>query len=112
MASPKEIESASGAECLLCVAERVTSWHYEDDDCWIADCVVCRTPMIVWRRHELPAEPVVERLLTMLGTLAAERYPEGFWIDPTRRRIPDHWHAHARPKDGFFDPASELYGRW
>jgi hypothetical protein len=28
------------------------------------------------------------------------------------RRIPDHWHAHARPAGGFFDPASELYGKF
>ena len=27
-----------------------------------------------------------------------ERYPGGFWIDPERRRIPDHWHA--RPSRG------------
>ena len=35
-----------------------------------------------------------------------------WWIDPERRRIPDHWHAHARPGGGFFDPASDLYGRY
>ena len=29
----------------------------------------------------------------------------GFWIDGERRRIPDHWHAHARPAGGFFDPS-------
>ena len=36
---------------------------------------------------------------------------EGYWIDPKRRRIPDHWHAHARPAGGFFDPASPLAGK-
>jgi hypothetical protein len=51
-------------------------------------------------------------LLERLQAIAAERYPDGFWIDGERRRIPDHWHAHARPKDGFFDPASELFGRF
>jgi hypothetical protein len=35
--------------------------------------------------------------------VAEERYgPGGYWIDPNRRRIPDHWHAHARPEGGFF----------
>jgi len=28
------------------------------------------------------------------------------------RRIPDHWNAHARPVGGFFDPKSELYGKF
>jgi hypothetical protein len=51
-------------------------------------------------------------LLAHLERIAGDRYGrDGFWIDPERRRIPDHWHAHARPADGFFDPASELYGR-
>jgi hypothetical protein len=74
-------------ECLLCRAERLTDWYFEDDDCWVTDCLLCRTPMIVWRPH-------------------------GYWIDGERRRIPDHWHAHARPADGYFDPTSELYGRF
>jgi hypothetical protein len=90
----------------------MTAWHYEDQDCWVADCVVCATPMIVWRRHGLPDSDVERDLLDRLGEVAAQRYPEGYWIDGERRRIPDHWHAHARPEGGFFDPASRLYGRW
>jgi hypothetical protein len=91
--------------CLLCTAERVTAWHFEDDECWVADCLVCGTPMIVWRTHGLPGERAERDLLGRLEEVAAARYPDGFWIDGERRRIPDHWHAHARPKDGFFDPS-------
>ena len=99
--------------CLLCTAERVTEWHFEDEECWIADCLVCRTPMVVWRTHGLPEPTLEQRLLDALGRVAAERYgSDGYWIDGERRRIPDHWHAHARPAGGFFDPASELYGRF
>jgi hypothetical protein len=99
--------------CLLCSAERVTDWHFEDEECWIADCVVCATPMIVWRTHGLPAKDTEERLLARLGEIAAARYGEdGYWVDPRRRRIPDHWHAHARPAGGFFDPSSHLYGKF
>ena len=61
--------------------------------------------MIVWRAHGLPGEEVERALLTRLETVAAARYPDGFWIDAERRRIPDHWHAHARPSGGFFDPS-------
>lgn len=102
----------SDPDCLLCRAEHVTPWHFEDEECWVTDCLVCRTPMIVWRPHGLPAPDLETRLLERLERIAGERYPAGYWIDPQRRRIPDHWHAHARPQDGFFDPASELYGRY
>ena len=36
-------------ECLLCSADKLTPWLHEDEDCWVAECVVCRTPMVVWR---------------------------------------------------------------
>jgi hypothetical protein len=92
------------ADCVLCAAERVTPWHFEDDQCWVADCLVCGTPMIVWRSHGLPEADVEGQLLDRLAVIARSRYGrDGFWIDPIRRRIPDHWHAHARPAGGFFD---------
>jgi hypothetical protein len=104
--------SEPSEDCLLCNAERATTWHLEDDECWVADCLVCRTPMVVWRTHGLPDPVLEERLLNTLRRIATERYGEdGFWIDGERRRIPDHWHAHARPAGGFVDPASELYGK-
>lgn len=100
-------------ECLLCRAERVSDWHFADEECWVADCIVCRTPMVVWRTHGLPDARDEARLLARLERVAAARYgADGFWIDPERRRIPQHWHAHARPAGGFFDPASELFGRY
>jgi hypothetical protein len=94
-----------GDNCQLCSADRVTAWHFEDDRCWVADCIVCATPMIVWRRHGLPSSQEEQSLLEILSEVATARYPAGFWIDPERRRIPDHWHAHARPAGGFFDPS-------
>jgi hypothetical protein len=109
MGSGSEIAAASGSPpapeegCLLCTAERLTTWHFEDEECWVADCVVCSTPMIVWRTHGLPAAEAERELLARLERVAEERYgPGGYWIDPNRRRIPDHWHAHARPEGGFF----------
>jgi len=86
---------------------------YEDDECWVAECLVCATPMIVWRPHGLPDYELEDRLLKRLEEAAADRYGQGgYWIDGQRRRIPDHWHAHARPEGGFFDPKSSLYQRW
>jgi hypothetical protein len=97
--------------CLLCTAERITPWLFEDEECWVAECMVCATPMIMWRTHGLPDAELETTLLAQLERVAAERYGDaGYWVDAERRRIPDHWHAHARPAGGFFDPASELYG--
>ena len=98
-------------DCLLCRAERITEWHFEDDDCWVTDCMVCMTPMIVWRSHGLPSPGLETALLQRLEAIANARYPDGYYVDGERRRIPDHWHAHARPAGGFFDPASELFHR-
>ena len=57
--------------CLLCSAERITEWHLEDDDCWIADCLVCRTPMIVWRTHGIPDPDLEASLLARLYDVGA-----------------------------------------
>ena len=96
--------------CMLCAAEPLTDRHHEDDDCWVGDCVVCMTPMVVWRTHGLPDADLETALLAHLERAAAERYgDDGYYLDGERRRIPDHWHAHARPEGGFFDPRSALY---
>jgi len=90
--------------CPLCRAERITQWYFESDLCWIADCEICSTPMVVWRAHGMPAEAEKDAMLVELRTVAAREYPQGFWLDPEMRRIPNHFHCHARPKDGFFGP--------
>jgi hypothetical protein len=84
--------------CELCEAARFTHWYHEDDICWVADCEVCETPMVVWRHHgiEPPAEHV-EHMLSRLGEAAVGRFgPEGWHIDRVMRQIPDHFHSHAR----------------
>ena len=98
------------SDCMLCAAEPLTDRLYEDDGCWVGDCVVCMTPMVVWRTHGLPDADLEAALLAHLERVAAERYgDEGYYVDGERRRIPDHWHAHARPAGGFFDRRSALY---
>jgi hypothetical protein len=98
-------------DCLLCTAEPITDRHLEDEECWIADCMECMTPMVVWRTHGLPDAALEAALLSRLESVAAARYGDGgYYVDAERRRIPDHWHAHARPAGGFFDPRSRHYG--
>jgi hypothetical protein len=88
--------------CDLCRAAKITPWYHEDEICWIAECEICEVPMVVWRFHG--TEPPAEHRRHMdarLREVAAERVGE-FWIDGHMRNIPDHFHAHARPKGGFF----------
>jgi hypothetical protein len=88
--------------CLLCAAERITRWYHEDDVCWIADCTICATPMVVWRRHgvDVPDE-ARQHMLSRLSEVA-DRIFDGHYYDDHMRKIPDHFHVHARPEGGFF----------
>jgi hypothetical protein len=88
--------------CDLCRAAKITPWFHEDEICWIAECEICETPMVVWRFHgtEPPADHRAH-MQARLREVAARRVGE-FWIDDHMRNIPDHFHAHARPKGGFF----------
>ena len=91
-------------ECLLCRAERITPWHHDDDICWIADCSICATPMVVWRGHG--TEPPDDERGHMLAhlTRVAHGVLGDHWLDGNMRNIPDHFHMHARPEGGFFGP--------
>ena len=87
--------------CELCEAAQLTKWYFDDEVCWVADCEVCDTPMVVWRTHgvEPPAEQL-EHMLSKLGEAADSRFGPGGWsYDRVMRQIPDHFHAHARDPD-------------
>jgi hypothetical protein len=93
--------------CDLCRAARMTPWYHEDDICWIAECDVCDVPMVVWRWHGTAPPPEhVEHMRARLHAVALARVGE-YYLDDHMRNIPDHWHAHARPRGGFFGG-----GRW
>jgi hypothetical protein len=88
--------------CQLCRAERITPWYHEDDLCWIAECEICAVPMVVWRKHGTDPPPgELAHMRGQLERIAAVEVGE-FWVDDHMRNIPDHWHAHARPRGGFF----------
>ena len=95
-------------KCMLCQAKKITPWFHEDDVCWVAECEICAVPMVVWRFHG--TEPPAEHLAHMRARVSevAAREVGEFFIDDHMRNIPDHWHAHARPKGGFFGARSPL----
>lgn len=88
---------ADPALCELCEAARFTHWYHEDDVCWVADCEVCDTPMVVWKTHGTDApEGDVEHMMARLAEAGTARFGEGFFVDRVMRQIPNHFHAHAR----------------
>jgi len=92
------------SDCLLCRAERLTEWFFEDDECWIAECTICATPMVVWKVHDpRPDDEVKARLHARLADVVAGAFVDfAHYVDDHMRQIPDHYHAHARPVGGFF----------
>jgi hypothetical protein len=89
--------------CDLCEEARITQWFHEDDDCWVAECEICAVPMVVWRNHDhSPPDAVKAVLHERLGMVVAEHFEFEHYVDDNMRNIPDHYHAHARPRGGFF----------
>ena len=83
--------------CDLCEAAKITHWFHEDDVCWIAECEICDTPMVVWRWHGIdPCEAELAHMHTELARVSASVF-EAHYVDDNMRNIPDHYHAHARP---------------
>ena len=92
-------------ECELCEAAHTTDWFYEDELCWVAECEMCWVPMVVWKRHD-PRPPAELRdvMLAHLAEAVVREYTfeRGHVIDDNMRTIPTHYHAHARPRGGFY----------
>ena len=58
--------------------------------------------MVVWRWHGVtPPADHLSHMRARLGEVATGALGE-YWVDDHMRNIPDHWHAHARPRGGFF----------
>lgn len=81
----------------------MTPWYHEDDVCWVAECEFCSVPMVVWKVHDpKPSDDIKAYLHDRLREAAAIHLPGDHVIDDNMRNIPDHYHAHARPRGGFY----------
>jgi hypothetical protein len=98
--------------CDLCEAAQITPWFYEDEMCWIAECEICAVPMVVWKSHDpSPPDDVKVVLHARLATVVHEHFEFEHYVDDNMRNIPDHYHAHARPRGGFFGHGLARRGR-
>jgi hypothetical protein len=98
------VPTATGvADCELCEAAKTTEWFHEDDLCWVAECESCYVPMVVWKQHDPnPPEEIRAELLNTLAVVVSRHFDMECWFDDDMRSIPHHYHAHARPRGGFF----------
>ncbi len=86
--------------CQLCQADAITTRYFDDELCWVAECESCSVPMVVWKQHgAFPDPAAVEQMVQRLDEIARLVFGERpFRIDRVMRQIPDHFHAHARPR--------------
>lgn len=84
--------------CELCRLERRTHWYLHNADYVICDCASCKVPMIVPRRHESTQEEK-RAMRRALSDLAEVKYGRGKWTFRAARRVLEHWHMHAVPKE-------------
>ena len=96
----KDTEDTPATDCDLCEAARITPWFHEDDICWIAECEICAVPMVVWREHgiEPPGRRARAHARPSSARVVAEHFEFEHYVDDNMRNIPDHYHAHARPR--------------
>ena len=95
-------EFGDSVDCELCEAAQLTERFHEDEECWIAECEACSVPMVVWKTHDpMPHDTVKTRLHQLLLEVSVRFYDFEPRIDDNMRTIPDHYHAHARPRNGF-----------
>jgi hypothetical protein len=92
----------SAATCDLCEAARLTLWFHEDDECWIAECEICAVPMVCGRHDPAQPDDVKGRLHKRLAHVVAAHFDFEHYVNDNMRNIPDHYHAHARLRGGFF----------
>ena len=98
-----EGEFTRDPSCMLCKAEKITPWFHEDDLCWIAECEICAVPMVVWRvHHTAPSTDDLAYMHDRLAEVVQGHFEFEHYVDDNLRNIPDHYHAHARPRGGFF----------
>jgi hypothetical protein len=87
--------------CELCALHKTTRWYAEYRDLFpfvILDCDSCDVPMAVLGAHRrAPTDAERAAMQAALASIAAAKYPQGWFFDDHMRQIPDHYHLHARP---------------
>ena len=78
-------------DCLLCKAEHLTKWYYEDELIYICDCKTCHIPMVVLKRHGMD---VTDAEMVHMRRKACEVFGDCITFRTGQRQIKDHLHWH------------------
>lgn len=87
--------------CQLCNLEKLSKWYYEDEDIIVCDCLSCKSPQVVWKKHSMSPPAYIEmKMITKLNQFAKDFYcNKKYYIDTVQRTNPNHLHYHARYKN-------------
>ena len=72
----------------------------EMDHFIILDCKDCKVPMIVWKEHTMDVHESDQYIMEAFLIECAKTFYDGkeYSISKEQRKIPDHFHWHARPQ--------------
>lgn len=82
--------------CELCNLEEKTKWYHKDREFIICDCLTCKIPMIVYRKHTMKLSINCLRRVTFL---VRHLFGDNAVLRLKQRKVPDHWHAHILAED-------------
>ena len=81
--------------CKLAEGDIKTKLYYQNDDYIIVDCLTCKTPMLVAKRHDYTPSPGERgRLLELCKKLFGDKASFRGYM----RSLPQHWHEHIMLK--------------
>lgn len=85
--------------CELCNLEKKTKWYFEDTNWIICDCLTCKMPMAVYKKHTLvvPGEHMMDifhAISIVWDNVRADKFEFRF----EQRKVKDHFHFHIKKR--------------
>lgn len=77
--------------CDLANGNVITKKYYEDEQFICVDCLICKIPMLVLKRH---SATLTKEENKRANELLEELFPNGKWREAGMRKIKSHWHWH------------------
>lgn len=81
-------------KCPLCELENLTKIYYEDDKISVRDCLTCKAPMIIFKRHG-PDSDIPLNWKLFAGKKAKELFGEQIYFRTRPKKITSHQHWHV-----------------
>ena len=83
--------------CALCKRERLTTWYYDIGDWWVASCVTCKDPIVVYIHHTMYVPMAhLDYIYKALRDGLFSAQPTMANYNFHRKSIPDHYYFHIR----------------